>query len=109
MWGRRTAAAAWELQMGGEESMGRKKERRTFARERAKRSRGSGRGMEPSLFDANLDFFNLRGQQSQIKCFSRSSNLLFNQLLTLESPWIVLSEYTRLVFSLSYAGQGGSV
>lgn len=61
------------------------------------------------LFDANLDFFNLHGPQSQIKCFSRSSNLLFNQLLTLESPWIVLSEYTRLVFSLSYAGQGGSV
>lgn len=61
------------------------------------------------LFDANLDFFNLHGQQSQIKCFSRSSNLLFNQLLTLESLWIVLSEYTRLVFSLSYAGQGGFV
>lgn len=61
------------------------------------------------LFDANLDLFNLHGQQSQIKSFNRSSNLLFNQLLTLESPWIVLSEYTRLVFSLFYAGQRGFV
>lgn len=58
--------------------------------------------------DANLDSFNLHGQQSQIKCFSQSSNLLFNQLLTLESPGVVVSERTGPVFSLP-RGQCGSV
>lgn len=71
VWGRGTAAAvAWGLLMGGEVSVGRGvwggNERRTFVRERVKRSRGSGRGAST---DANLDFFNLQGQQCQIKVF----------------------------------------
>lgn len=36
MWGRRTAAAAWELQMGGEESMGRKKREENICQRKSK-------------------------------------------------------------------------